>query len=125
LTVRHYTVEEANAALPGLRALIQEMWKARSAILAAQPELAPVLNKAANNGGSRLAGEMLAEFQRFQQAVRDIQAMGCLLKDVERGLVDFLSRRDDREVYLCWHYGEEQVTFWHEIQAGFSGRQLL
>ncbi len=125
MPVRYFTVEEANAALSRLRPLIQQIWETRAAILAARPDLEPVLYKAINNGGSRLAGEMVVEFQRLQQAVHEIEEMGCLLKDLERGLIDFPSWRDGREVYLCWHYGEEQVAFWHELHAGFVGRQPL
>jgi hypothetical protein len=51
--------------------------------------------------------------------------MGCVLKDMDQGLVDFLTRRDGREVYLCWRYGEERVAYWHELQAGFAGRRPL
>lgn len=125
MTVRYFTLEEANAALPRLRALIEEIWQAREVILAARPELEPVVRQLGNNGGSRKAGEMVAEFDRIQRAVREIQAIGCLLRDLDRGLVDFLSRRAGREVYLCWQYGEPQVLFWHDLETGFAGRQPL
>jgi len=46
-----------------------------------------------------------------------------VLKDVDAGLVDFVGMRNGREVYLCWRYGEEEIGFWHELNAGFSGRQ--
>ncbi|GAB4566579.1 MAG: hypothetical protein Kow0047_18020 [Anaerolineae bacterium] len=125
MTVRYFTLEEANAALPRLRALIEEIWQAREVILAARPELEPVVRQLGNNGGSRKAGEMVAEFDRIQRAVREIQDIGCLLRDLDRGLVDFLSHRAGREVYLCWQYGEPQVLFWHDLETGFAGRQPL
>ncbi len=125
MPLRYFTVEEANALLPRLRALIEAMWEARAAILAARPDMEPVLEAAMNNGGSQRASEVVAEFERLQNIVHEIREMGCVLRDMEKGLVDFLSRRDGQEVYLCWHYGEERVAFWHELRAGFAGRRPL
>ncbi len=66
-----------------------------------------MLKKSIGNGGSKKAGEMLAEFERVQAAHKAIEAMGVVLKDPDVGLLDFLHRRPDgREVYLCWRYGE-------------------
>ena len=69
---------------------------------------------------------MLPQFERVQAAVAAIEQMGIVLKDPDTGLVDFLNRRPDgREVYLCWRYGEKEVAFWHELDAGFAGRKRL
>ena len=122
---RYFTPEEANALLPSLRALIERMWQARDAVLAVQPELAAVLQKAASNGGSGVASQALAEFRRLQEAMQTIRELGCELKDLDQGLIDFRSRRNGREIYLCWRYGEERVAFWHDLEAGFAGRQPL
>ena len=54
---------------------------------------------------------------------RGIEQVGCVFKGFEEGLVDFYSLREDRLVFLCWRYGEERITHWHEIEAGFAGRQ--
>jgi hypothetical protein len=91
----------------------------------AQPELWPVLEKAAGNGGSPKASAVLADFQQVQHAVKAIDQMGIELKDVNTGLVDFLAQREGREVYLCWRYNEPTVAFWHDLEAGFAGRQPL
>jgi hypothetical protein len=126
MSTRFFTVEEANAALPRLVELLDQLMQARRAIMAARPELWPVLKKSIGNGGSKQAGELLPQFERVQSAVAAIDALGILLKDPDTGLVDFLHRRaDGREVYLCWRYGEEQVAFWHELSAGFAGRRRL
>ena len=100
--------------------------QARRVIVEARPELWPVLKKSIGNGGSKKAGELLPQFERIQAAVAAIDAMGIVLKDPDAGLVDFLNRRPDgREVYLCWRYGEKEVGFWHELNAGFAGRKSL
>lgn len=121
---RFFTLDEANAALPRLNELLEQLMAARRAIIDARPELWPVLKKSIGNGGSKKAGELLAEFERVQAAHKGIEEMGVQLKDADTGLVDFLHRRPDgREVYLCWRYGEQEVAYWHEVDAGFAGRK--
>lgn len=53
----------------------------------------------------------------------ELDQVGCVFKDFEQGLVDFYSMRDDRLVFLCWRYGEDRITHWHEVDSGFAGRQ--
>lgn len=121
---RYFTLNEANAALPQLNELLEQLMQARRAIIDAQPELWPILKKAIGNGGSKKAGEMLAEFQRVQAAHQAIEALGVVLKDPDAGLLDFLHRRPDgREVFLCWRYGEPKIGYWHELHGGFAGRK--
>ena len=122
---RYFTLEEANAALPGLRALVAPMLAARERIVAAQPELWPVLEKAASNGGSAKATAVLDDFETLRRSVKAIEGLGIVLKDINTGLVDFLSERDGRDVYLCWRFDEPKVAFWHDLEAGFAGRQPL
>lgn len=126
MPARYYTLEQANAALPRLNELLSELMEARRAIVDARPELWPVLKKSIGNGGSKKAGELLAEFERVQAVHKVIEEMGVLLKDADIGLLDFLHRASDgREVYLCWRYGEPEVAFWHELHAGFAGRKRI
>jgi hypothetical protein len=98
---------------------------ARQAIVDAQPELWPMLEKAIGNGGSQKAGALLAQFEIIQHNLRRLQALGIEVKDINHGLVDFPARRDDRDVYLCWRYDEPSITHWHDLDAGFAGRQPL
>ena len=120
-----FTVEEANALLPQVRGLMEKILAARQDALAKRPDLWPVLETAAGNGGSKKAGELLAVFTRFEKAVLELQEMGCQLKGVEQGLVDFPAEMHGRQVYLCWKYNEPEILFWHDIDAGFAGRQRL
>jgi hypothetical protein len=122
---RYFTLAEAQATLEIVRPLVSEILEIRQSILKRQPEVWPVLAKAAGNGGSKVASEIAQEFERLDQNVRMILATGALLKDVNVGLVDFPFWYEDREVYLCWKYGEESISFWHEIDSGFSGRKPL
>lgn len=122
---RYYTVDEANALLPEVRQIVGTMLRAREAIVAARPEVWPVLEKSVGNGGSKKAGELIFEFEKVQTSAKKLTELGLQLKDINTGLVDFLSLRDGREVYLCWRYDEPSVAHWHDLEAGFAGRQPL
>jgi hypothetical protein len=118
-----FNLEQANETLPVIRPWVKQILDIRQSILACQPEIWPVLEKAAGNGGNKIASQVEQEFERLDALVRRVQATGALLKDVNTGLVDFLSMREGREVYLCWQYNEARVSYWHELDAGFAGRQ--
>jgi hypothetical protein len=122
---KYFTPEEANRVLPDVRLLVAQIMQAREAIIKAQPELWPVLEKSIGNGGSKKAGELLHEFRRVETGVLGLQEIGCVLKDMSIGLVDFPARREDREILLCWKYDEPEVMFWHDLQSGYQGRQRL
>jgi hypothetical protein len=125
MPTRYYTVVEANALLPTLRPIVARMLAARQRIVDAQPQLWPVLEKAAGNGGSPEATAVLTDFAIVQHSVKAIKALDLELKDLNTGLVDFLSERDGRDVYLCWRYDEPAVAHWHDLEAGFAGRQPI
>lgn len=108
-----------------IRPLVAEILEIRQSILEKQEDLWPILAKALGNGGSRAASQISQEFQQLEVLVREIQRTGAELKDINTGLVDFLTLREGREVYLCWQYGEERIKYWHEVDAGFAGRQPL
>jgi len=123
MSPRYFTVEEANALLPTLRPIVREMLEARQRIVDAQPDLWPMLEKAVGNGGSQKAGAVLADFEKVQRVVKAVEALGLHLKDLNTGLLDFLSEREGRVVYLCWRYDEPRVAYWHDLEAGFAGRK--
>ena len=74
---------------------------------------------------NKLQKELEQLIQTMQALVDELSSFGCELKDPTIGLIDFLSLRNGREVYLCWHLGEERINFWHYLDAGFAGRQPL
>ncbi len=121
----YFSVEEANAALEKIRPLIKEILEIRETILRQHPEKWMLVEKVAGNGGSPEASRLVEDFDRLDRLVHRLQATGVILKDINTGLIDFPAKRGDREVYLCWQYGEQEVAFWHEIEAGFAGRQPI
>lgn len=120
-----FTVDEANALLPRIRTLMEEMFALRSKAIAMRPDVWPVFEKAVGNGGSRAAGELLEIFRAFEIRIKTLSSLGCELKGIEQGLVDFPAILYGRQVYLCWQYDEPEITYWHDIDAGFAGRQPL
>ena len=64
-------------------------------------------------------------FLEMRNALVELQAMEVVLRDLDRGLVDFPALRDGREVFLCWEEGEDEVRFWHDVDSGYGGRRPL
>jgi hypothetical protein len=122
---RYFSIEEAQDRLDEIRPLVAEIMRIHGAILEKRPEAWPAIQQAAGNGGSLAASLLVPEFELLRQLVHKIQDDGIIIKDMSVGLVDFPCLRDGREVYLCWRYGEDRIAFWHEIDAGFAGRQPL
>ncbi len=121
---RHFTVDEANASLAWIVKRIEEIRDARDRL--AEPDAHEALAEAApaNGGGepARVVGEAFRDVRRL---LVELQATGVVLRDLDRGLVDFPAVMDGREVYLCWRLGEDEVTHWHDLDSGFGGRRPL
>jgi hypothetical protein len=122
---RYFTEDQANQLLEVLQPLVLEMMEAAEVLLSFHPEMAPMLKKVINNGGLRKPGPALQASLKVQKLATQIKSYDVLIKDVRNGLIDFPSKREGRIVLLCWRYGEPDVSFWHEIDTGFAGRQPL
>jgi hypothetical protein len=122
---KYFTVAEANQIVQIIRPLMQQLLKLRHSVQAKQPEAWAALEKATGNGGNKASGTIAMEFVKMESLVHAIQGTGAVVKDLNGGLVDFLTIREGREVYLCWQYGEDEIQYWHDIETGFSGRQPL
>jgi hypothetical protein len=121
---RHFTVEEANAAIGKVGPMLEELRAAKDHLL--DDEAREALGEAApgNGGGDpgRKVGEAFLEVRRI---LVELTEAGIVVRDVDRGLIDFPSLRDGQEVYLCWQLGEERVAWWHDLESGFGGREPL
>ena len=122
---RYFTLQEANEILDHIRPLLDEVQQIRLKILEKQPEAWPALEKSVGNGGNRALSDMVQDFEKLDALIHGILETGVLIKDINLGLLDFPALRGGREVYLCWQYGEGEIAFWHEIEAGFAGRQPI
>lgn len=120
-----FTLQEANTALQTIRPLMDDIQAIRRKILANQPEAWPAIEKSAGNGGNKTMSRLVEDFERLDGLIHQILDTGVQIKDVNMGLLDFSAMRNGQEVYLCWKYGEDDIAFWHEIDAGFAGRQPI
>jgi len=127
----YFTREEAETLLPEIAVVLRKLQEIRKEIRTIEVELEELHMRSMGNGHHlyvrimKLQKELLAYVQAFREAVDEVHAFGCELKDPDTGLIDFLSLRNGREVYLCWRLGEEQIAFWHDLHTGFAGRQPL
>ena len=122
--VRHYTVEQANAALDFVAERIERLRSAR--VQLSDEEAREALTEAAPSNGGGAPGRVVSEaFVELQRALAELQEMEIVLRDLERGLVDFPALRDGREIYLCWEEGEQEIAFWHDPETGYGGREPL
>jgi hypothetical protein len=121
---RHFTVEEANELIDQLEPMLRKLRDARDELTDADAHTALGEAAPANGGGTegRQVGEAFLEVRRILVA---IQEAGIVVRDVDRGLVDFPAILDGEEVYLCWELGEDRIAWWHDTETGFGGRQPL
>lgn len=127
----YFTREEAEALLPQISPVLVKIQEQRKAMRQIEEELAVLLAQAMGNGHhlhQRTIGlqkELAEHIQALQELINELNDFGCELKDADMGLIDFLSLRSGREIYLCWHLGEERINYWHYLDTGFAGRQPL
>ncbi len=121
---RHYTLDEASALLKPLTELIGRMRSARDRLGDAEARAALAAASGSNGGGQ--PGRTVSEgFLELRDAMIWLRDREIVLRDLDRGLVDFPAMRDSAEIYLCWQEGEDEIAFWHEPEAGFAGRRAL
>lgn len=128
--VKYFTVEEANATLPYVRRIVEDIvadyqrWRDciyRYEVLAAGSRS----DDGETDEQVTLRDEVDEVAQRINGFISELSAVGCVFKGFEGGLVDFHSQLDGRDVFLCWKLGEPEVAHWHAVDAGFAGRKPL
>lgn len=127
---RLFTREEAERTLPLVQRIVRDLMLEHPAWRRAVARY-EVLAGAAKPGEAESAEMVAAQHDveahasRIEGYLGELQQVGCVFKGFEDGLVDFYALRDDRLVFLCWRYGEDRITHWHELDAGAAGRQPL
>lgn len=126
---RYYTLDEARQLLPRLRTMLGALQNDKLQLDATVEALGKLTPAMRGNGHAVDARHYEERIEELLASIRDrverITRLGIEVKDIENGLVDFLSRRDGRVVYLCWRFDEPDIGYWHELDAGFAGRQPL
>jgi len=122
-----FTVEEANSLLPTVRPIVRSIQKAHHRLISFQASARQAAAGAENGGGGLVEGTRYAKvLLDLSTHAGKLESLGIQLKDYHQGLIDFPSMRDGRVVLLCWKADEgDQVEWWHDVEAGFAGRQPL
>jgi len=125
MSIRYFTVEEANALLTEIRPLMADLLNRRGKVVEMRRDLVPILKRPHHDVGGSLASEIVQDFIAIERLAKKIRSYGCVIKDLNAGLVDFLSERNGRDVYLCWRFNEPAVEYYHELHTGFNGRERV
>lgn len=121
---RHFSREQANAMLPTLEPLLRRLQECKQELTDEQAH--ELLSEAApGNGGGEPGTQVGEAFLEVRRMLGTLEEAGVVLRDIDRGLVDFPAIAEGREIYLCWELGEDGVAFWHELDAGYGGRRPL
>jgi hypothetical protein len=121
---RHFTQAEANELLPQLTTLLTRLREAKDELT--DTEAHEALSEAApTNGGGEQGRQVGVAFLEVRRLLETVERSGIVLRDIDRGLVDFPALVDGREIYLCWELGEDEVAYWHELEGGYGGREPL
>lgn len=133
--IKMLTLEEANALLPQVRSILKSLRDLRDRVLRiqAQIEIEEMtglgsdgrLTPAAQNAVTVQMDEFQVHTNQFENLLEELFQLGAHLKDLNRGLIDFYSLRDEEVVFLCWIEGESEIQHWHTIEGGFQSRQSL
>ncbi len=120
----HYTIAEARDLLPQLREWFGKLDHLRQRVEQNDASLAKLLEGGRDVGGDAANRQVIA-LSEFKQVLSEFQRREIQVKDLERGLVDFPAFVGGREVFLCWEKDEDDITHWHDLDTGYSGREPL
>lgn len=131
--MKTFTLDEAQALLPVVEALLKRALESKQAHEKLEMELAELNRRIYMAGGMRVnvadvarrRAEMEAQLERVRESIAEIDTIGVQVKDLDTGLLDFPCRVDEEVVLLCWRMGETAIEHWHTMEAGFKGRKPL
>jgi hypothetical protein len=121
---RHFTRQEAEALLAKVEPMLRELRTARDRLTDAEAHQL-LADAAPANGGGAPGREVGEGFLAVRRLLAEIQELGIVVRDIDRGLIDFPALVDGREIYLCWQLDEGGISWWHDLESGFGGRQPL
>jgi hypothetical protein len=118
---RHYTRDEARALLPSVRAWLAKLRLLQPMLEQEERGVKRLLDQGRDLGGERV-NDLMRTWLAARAVAREFEQRQLQIKNLHRGLVDFPAIVAGREVFLCWEEGEEDVEYWHDLDAGFAGR---
>ncbi len=130
---RFFNLLEAEGLLPEVERLLRNLIQSKQEYEKSESGLNGIAQRITLTGGMIAPREQILQLRSrkdnsaraLKSVVEKIQEIGCELKDVETGLIDFPTLYKGKEVYLCWKLGESGIRFWHHIEDGFRGRRAI
>jgi hypothetical protein len=130
---RYFTLDQAHRTLPHVEDTIRRAIDLKADYQSAEEELRELTRKVMASGGMMLDREHVANLRntreesasRLRTAIETVQELGCVVKDLDIGLLDFPTLYKGQEVYLCWRLGETRIEYWHGMDEGFRGRKAI
>ena len=120
-----FTLSEARHLLPKVRKLMERVSAERRLLMQVHGDIERARKAADSGGGSPYGAVYLNHITIFGRAVREVERLGVQIKDYDKGLIDFPCAYEGRIVLLCWKIGEEELEYWHEVEAGYAGRRFV
>ncbi|MGI8782496.1 MAG: DUF2203 domain-containing protein [Acidobacteriota bacterium] len=122
---RFFSLQEANQMLAEVRGLFERILPISMRMQERQPQIAALAANNALNTGGAVGTAHVEDLLIVHNLLEELNGLGVVVKDFQRGLVDFPYDRNGEEVHLCWEYGEDAIRFWHEVDAGYAGRRPI
>ena len=130
---RRFTLTEAQSLIPRVDSLLREAVSLKSEYQEAEQAIQAVAQRVALMGGMMVNREQAIDAKnrrdavasKLRAAIEQVQEFGCVIKDLDMGLIDFPTLLRGVEVYLCWKLGEPKIAFWHGVDEGFRGRKAI
>ncbi len=130
---RFFSIDQAHRTLPHVEQAVRDAIDVKQEYQRSEDQLRQISRRVTTSGGMMVDRAHVGELrqarevsaQRLQAALDSIQEYGCLVKDLDIGLLDFPTLYKGTEVYLCWRLGEKRIEFWHGVDEGFRGRKPI
>jgi hypothetical protein len=121
---KHYTLEEARKLLPQVRHWLEEMDRLQQQLEPFNKRVASMMGLGDDVGGETV-NTLVRTLADCKQILNEFRSREIQIKDFSRGLIDFPSLHDGREIFLCWEKDEDDIEFWHDLDSGFAGREKI
>lgn len=121
---KHYSLEEARKLLPQVRTWLNDLEKLQQQLEPLNKRTASMMGVGDDIGGETV-NTLVRTLSECKAILNEFRSREIQIKDFSRGLVDFPSLRDDREIFLCWEKDEDDIEFWHDLDSGYAGREKI